>query len=265
MTQIRSHWNESIKRNTIHALRNIENGTEITRYYLSDNDGFRKSRQKQLEDRYGFKCKCFRCTLEEEKRIADDRRVVQLHVLTKQIQDVNNAQLHVTNSLKIFRFIAEEFQLLRKQNLGAPTHTALAVAYESASRVAIMNKDVARARIFLERVISLYSTTYGNDNREVIASKVLANNPRSSPDYGIVERTKRKNESFEKSLNEARAQLAKKVKLNNKALPAEEQMKLTLERLQGVEKKVAKTFKKKPGTADEVKTGVDRATRSVGK
>lgn len=41
-----SHLDERIGRNTIHAVRDIGKGREITRYYLHNNDGFWKYRQE---------------------------------------------------------------------------------------------------------------------------------------------------------------------------------------------------------------------------
>lgn len=47
---------------TIHALREIAEGEEITISYLHDELGIRSARQKRLKDGYGFECACEICS-----------------------------------------------------------------------------------------------------------------------------------------------------------------------------------------------------------
>lgn len=58
------YWNDNIRRLTVHALRAIGGGEEITVAYLGgDADGTRAARQRQLEAKFGFVCTCPQCTL----------------------------------------------------------------------------------------------------------------------------------------------------------------------------------------------------------
>lgn len=50
------HWNVSTKRHTIHALRKISEGEEITIYYLG-LDSSRAIRRQKLQEKFGFVCK----------------------------------------------------------------------------------------------------------------------------------------------------------------------------------------------------------------
>lgn len=46
-------WNENIKRYTVHALRDIDEGEEITIYYLGVVNS-RRARQESLERKFGL-------------------------------------------------------------------------------------------------------------------------------------------------------------------------------------------------------------------
>jgi hypothetical protein len=51
------NWNENIKRHTVHALRDICKGEEITIYYLGV-DKNREDRREALQAKFGFTCLC---------------------------------------------------------------------------------------------------------------------------------------------------------------------------------------------------------------
>jgi SET domain-containing protein len=61
--------NGNIKRHAAHALRDIQKGEEITRYYLSV-DKNREARQEDLQAKFGFICLCRLCSLPPEQRLA---------------------------------------------------------------------------------------------------------------------------------------------------------------------------------------------------
>lgn len=50
---------------TIHALREIANGEEITISYLHDELAIRSTRQRRLQEGYGFECACGICSIED--------------------------------------------------------------------------------------------------------------------------------------------------------------------------------------------------------
>ncbi|KAG6154518.1 hypothetical protein E4U51_008644 [Claviceps purpurea] len=62
-----NNWNENIKRYTLHALRNIRSGEEITISYVSGlkDRKSRDSRQTIFQDSFGFTCSCRICSLPE--------------------------------------------------------------------------------------------------------------------------------------------------------------------------------------------------------
>jgi SET domain-containing protein len=65
------NWNEKIKRHTVHALRDINKGEEITITYLGPLKN-RKARQKALQERFGFTCLCRLCSLPPEQSQESD-------------------------------------------------------------------------------------------------------------------------------------------------------------------------------------------------
>ena len=65
-------WNENIKRHTVHALRDIEKGEEITIYYLGVLNS-RKIRREILERRFAFTCSCRLCSLPPDQSQESDR------------------------------------------------------------------------------------------------------------------------------------------------------------------------------------------------
>lgn len=50
---------------TIHALREIADGEEITISYLHDELAIRSARQRRLQEGYGFECACGICSIED--------------------------------------------------------------------------------------------------------------------------------------------------------------------------------------------------------
>ena len=65
-------WNANIGRLTIHALRDIEEGQEITITYLGDEAEYAE-RQQSLHDKFFFNCKCDLCSLPPAQREESDR------------------------------------------------------------------------------------------------------------------------------------------------------------------------------------------------
>lgn len=68
---------------TIHALRSIAVGEEITISYLHDELAIRAARQKRLKDGYGFECACEICSIEDS-----GKRHEQSHQRRLKIQEM---------------------------------------------------------------------------------------------------------------------------------------------------------------------------------
>lgn len=74
---------------------------------------------------------------------------------------------------------------VRLWNEPTPDEVGLARTYPDAFQIAIANGDLARGCIFAERLLSLYSTTLGDDSPEVIQYSELVRNPSAHQYYGM--------------------------------------------------------------------------------
>jgi hypothetical protein len=70
-------WNKNIKRHTVHALRDIEKGEEITIYYLGVLNS-RKARQEALRRKFAFACLYRLCSLPPSQSQESDRRLDEI-------------------------------------------------------------------------------------------------------------------------------------------------------------------------------------------
>lgn len=74
-------WNARRGKQTIHALRPIEAGEEITVDYLGVCGATRADRQRSLISDMGFVCKCVACSLSGDALDASNRRQARIGVL----------------------------------------------------------------------------------------------------------------------------------------------------------------------------------------
>ncbi|KAG6093084.1 hypothetical protein E4U30_004676 [Claviceps sp. LM220 group G6] len=70
------YWKDDIKRLTVHALRDIHPGEEITTSYGSFPYS-QKLRQVMFEANFGFKCSCRLCSLPDDQMQKSDMKVAQ--------------------------------------------------------------------------------------------------------------------------------------------------------------------------------------------
>ena len=84
-------WNEITERYTVHALRDIDAGEEITVNYTCYTACFctRHQRQTVLREQYAFDCSCRLCSLPLEESLAHDAKVeLMLNNHLRLVQDV---------------------------------------------------------------------------------------------------------------------------------------------------------------------------------
>ncbi|KAI0438720.1 heterokaryon incompatibility protein-domain-containing protein [Xylaria telfairii] len=157
-------WNENIKRHTVHALRDIDKGEEITITYLGPLKN-RKTRQKTLQERFGFTCLCRLCSLPPEQSQESDRRLEEIHRLDGVINQLGIEGVHL-------------YRDQGREDVG------FAEAFVNAAQLAIANSDLARGRIFAERAASIWKTTVGGDDTQAIKHEALAQDPSEYELYG---------------------------------------------------------------------------------
>ncbi|KAF2679583.1 SET domain-containing protein [Lentithecium fluviatile CBS 122367] len=172
------NWNQSIKRHTVHALRDIPKGEEITIYYLG-LDSSRAIRQKKLQDKFGFFCSCRLCSLPIEKSQENDKRLERIDELDDLI---GRDGMLMKFSLRTLRYVDERVRLYNEQG---PGNSGLPRAYLDAAQITIANGDLARGRIFAERAVEGWRTACGSDSKEVMEHGSLARNPAKLQLYGL--------------------------------------------------------------------------------
>lgn len=73
------NFNEGLEKFTVHAVREIDKGEELTISYLPEHGATRQSRQERLEDVYGFKCDCPVCDSNSMLSQQSDIRRKKMH------------------------------------------------------------------------------------------------------------------------------------------------------------------------------------------
>ncbi len=136
-------WNSDTKGETIHAIRHINAGEEITISY--DKGGPSDSRRTHLKDAFEFDCNCSVCSLPlPELQIIDARRL-QIQYLDDAIGDPNRVMERPDDCLadchSLLQVLEEEF------HRGA----SIARLYYDAFQMSITHGDQARASVFAER------------------------------------------------------------------------------------------------------------------
>ncbi|KAG6293356.1 hypothetical protein E4U09_003035 [Claviceps aff. purpurea] len=79
------HWNDDIKRLTVHALRDIQPGEEITTSYGSFLNS-QNVRRAMFEAMFSFQCSCRLCSLPDNQMQERDRKVAQFTHAERSLQ-----------------------------------------------------------------------------------------------------------------------------------------------------------------------------------
>lgn len=173
------NWNENIERHTVHALRDIEQGEEITICYLAILKN-RKARQEAFQAKFGCACSCRLCSLPPEQSQETDKRLDEIHRLENLIGGGGIFGI-LSTPLRILRYVDQQVQLYNEQG---PGDAGLPRAFFDAAQIAIANGDLARGRIFIEKAVLGWRTALGGDSIEVAKYGALAKDPSKHDLYG---------------------------------------------------------------------------------
>jgi hypothetical protein len=172
-------WNENIKRHTVHALRDIEKGKEITIYYLGGLNN-REARQEALRRKFAFTCSCRLCSLPPDQSQESDRRLDEIFKLDGLIG--RDGLMGILSApLRILRYVDQQIRLYNEQG---PDDNGLPRAFLDAAQIAIANGDLARARIFAERAALGWVVLEGDDSSKVLQTRALSQDPSKHDLYG---------------------------------------------------------------------------------
>ncbi|KAG6293345.1 hypothetical protein E4U09_003024 [Claviceps aff. purpurea] len=173
------NWNEKIKRHTVHAIRDIEEGEEITLSYVSLLEN-RETRQSKLEEKFDFTCSCRVCSLPEEQSQEHDRKLEQI-VRTNELLKICMLQ-SVMSPLMILGYLynqAHRYTEIGREDCG------YAQTLEEALTILIAHGDLARGRLLAQKVASLWKILVGNDSSQTDEYAALARDPSSYRLYGV--------------------------------------------------------------------------------
>jgi hypothetical protein len=180
-------WNKKIKRHTVHALRDINKGEEITITYLAPLKN-RRARHKALQEKFGFACLCRLCSLPLEQSQESDRRLEEIHRLDGVVDQLGTEGILVSPH-RTLRYFDQQICLYSDQGR---EDVGSAQAFVHAAQLVIANSDLARGRIFAERAASVWKTTLGSDSTQAIEYGALAHDPLKHKLFGISTRWKTK-------------------------------------------------------------------------
>lgn len=173
-------WNENIKQHTVHALRNINEGEEITIYYLAAHTTW-KARQEALRAKFKFSCSCHLCSLPAEQTQRIDEILEEIARLDRLVRQ-RGLEGILSSPLRTLRCLDREIQLYDMTGADDP---GLSRVYLDAAQVAIAHGDLARGRIFAERAVQGWRISGGSDCQNVIEFESLPQKPSQLPLYGI--------------------------------------------------------------------------------
>ncbi|OBT53863.1 hypothetical protein VE04_06563 [Pseudogymnoascus sp. 24MN13] len=172
-------WNENIKRHTVHALRNIEKGEEITIYYLGVTNN-REARQEELQRKFAFTCACRLCSLPPDQSRESDIRLDEILVLDHLIGRDGLMGISAGSSQKL-RHVDRQVTLYSEHG---PNGAGLPRAFLDAVKITVVNGDLARAGIFAEKAMLGWAVLGGDDGPNVLENKALLKDPSKHGLYG---------------------------------------------------------------------------------
>lgn len=175
-----NNWDYEAEHETIHAIRPIKAGEEITIPY--DHGGPSAERQTFLKDAFGFDCKCNTCTLPPAELRDSDARRVLIQRLDKAIGDPDRMATKPVESLRDCHSLLETLKQEFKEYTGA--HGCR--LYYDAFQICISHGDQARASAFAEKAHKARVCCEGEDSPESKKMKALSMKPTSHTSYGLL-------------------------------------------------------------------------------
>lgn len=174
-------WNEPLQQLTIHAVRAISAGEEITISYGGSRRN-REVRQQELHANFKFTCTCALCELPTDERLVSDAKLDRIHEIDCIIER-EGIQGLTSPARRMLRYVDEQVRLWSEGP--SPDVLGLGRAYPDAFQIAVANGDLARARVFAERVTALYLDSMGADSPDVEAYRGFASDPAGHEYYGL--------------------------------------------------------------------------------
>ena len=171
-------WNENIGRLTIHVLRDIREGEEITIMYLPTTSAY-EERQRFLQEKFKFDCKCELCLLPRTERERSDTRLRKIQALDKAIGGYFWGDLEAEMALNLLH---KMFLLFDEEGIW---DGLIPRAYKDAYEIATENGDKLRAQVFAQRTYDARRLIEGDDSPTTIKMKRAAEELSVEPSQGL--------------------------------------------------------------------------------
>ncbi|KAF3318351.1 hypothetical protein TWF173_007769 [Orbilia oligospora] len=180
------NWNENLEQETIHAIRPIKAGEEITISYISES--MSNPRRKRLQECFGFDCQCQLCTSDPKQLESSDERRQRILELNESIMSNVTAGYGTTtidsNPIDCLKDCRGLIGLLGQEYDGSAVNFE-GGAYYDAFRVCIRQGDQARAKVMVGRAYEMRVLCEGEDSESSRDLKRLVMNPTVHKMYGL--------------------------------------------------------------------------------
>ncbi|KAF5670084.1 set domain-containing protein [Fusarium heterosporum] len=173
-----NNWNGEKEQETIHAIRPIPEGSEITISY--GGEGPSAVRKFGLEKSFGFNCTCPLCSLPSSDLQASDDRQSKIQKLDLSIGSpmtmMTNPGRSLSDCQALLHILQEEYE----------GHAGVLNArlYYDAFQISIAHGDSVRGSAFAERAYQARLICEGDDSPETMRMKSLAMKPTSHSSFG---------------------------------------------------------------------------------
>ena len=173
-------WNTSTGEETIHAVREIAKGEEITTAY--SDVGPSQHQRLHLKSNFGFECSCNLCGLPAPEQVLSDDRWKEIQHLDVVIGDgahlMQHPQQHLQNVRKLILLLESE----------EISDARLARAYYDVFQTVTAHGNMARAKVFAEKAYAARLCCEGEDSPGTLRMKLLAGNPKSHRLFGTTKK-----------------------------------------------------------------------------
>lgn len=185
-------WNSETGKETVHAIRDILRGEEVTICYLGSDKACkdRAGRRKELATVFKFECRCPVCTLPPEQSLESDKRRAEIERLDGIIGQENVLMLEASMALDCCRTM---LKLMDQERI---YDKRVARTYYDAFQICIANGDAARASVFARRSVQERMVCEGPDAAGLEEHRRFIENPQSHRLFGLSDKWQTKIEDI---------------------------------------------------------------------
>jgi hypothetical protein len=187
-------FNGKIEKETAYAIRDIEEGEEITIAYTIG--GPSSVRKAKLREFFGFDCACTLCSLPERDLVQSDKRYITAASLDEKIGDSKRVKRIPE------KVLAECKEILTLYEEEGIKDSRLSRLYYDAFQICILHSDEARASVLAEKYLNVKIVCEGEDCSDVEEMRKFARAPKSHGSYGSSMRWKQDIEKIPSDLDE---------------------------------------------------------------